>query len=161
MNIAHCREFASSFIFEYFRGPSMLPLMKRDKKSRLIDERAVKSLKRLIGERIKTMRGKQTQDALQELSGVDRSIIIGIEKASRDYRINSLLAVVSALRADETVIFADDPLSQNLYANLKSIVKSGNLKEIAYVADAMDRALGVIEATARSPSATSKPKRSA
>ena len=104
-------------------------------------ESAVSHLKDLIGERIRESRGKVSQDALESMSGVDRGIIGAIENASRDYRIDSLLAVIVALNADEKIVFDKDPLTAKLAEELLYVLQHGHSDDIQLVMLAIRNAL--------------------
>lgn len=135
--------------------------MPKDTKSKLNDETAkrVSELKKLISRRVKQLRIDKhwSQDALGVNAGVDRSIVVRIEKAKDDYRIDSLVAVLLALKADESIIFSPDPLKKKLAENIEKLFTKGDIHEISFVAQMIERAVADPDTT-RAPT---KPRRSA
>lgn len=121
---------------------------------------SVEHLKTLIGSRIKELRGEHSQESIAAASGVDRTIIGHIERGDTDYRIDSLLRVLEALKADsETTLFATDPLEQQLHAQVTRIYRAGVPSETHFIMEAMKRA--ETETTRVRASPPSKPQRSA
>lgn len=56
----------------------------------------------LIGKRVKELRGTISQDAIASAGGTSRRVVGEVERASTDYRIESLLSVIDGLEKQLT-----------------------------------------------------------
>lgn len=121
------------------------------------------AMKQLIGKRVRELRGGIKQEAIAAASGVNRGIIGSIERADKDYRIDSLLRVLQVLQADVLEIFAPDPLAKQLHDAVARIYKAGVPSELHFIMEAIRRAeVGINDlARARSGPHQGKPPRSA
>jgi transcriptional regulator with XRE-family HTH domain len=116
---------------------------------------AVDRIKAAIGERIRKFRGDISQEAVETESGVDRGIISKIEGGKTDYRIDSFLRVLMAVKGDEEILFGKNPLEDALHQQLNIILRGGIPSEIHYIMDALSRAVAVTNhATTRASPAT-------
>lgn len=91
--------------------------------------------KELIGKRVKELRGGISQDAIASAGGTSRRVVGEVERASTDYRVESLLAVIDGLEKQTNtgpdsliaqVIFAPDSLESDLVEKLILVLRHGN-----------------------------------
>ena len=55
---------------------------------------------KLIGIRVRELRGGESQESVCNRAGVSRRVLAGIEAGTRDFQITSLLRILTALDAD-------------------------------------------------------------
>lgn len=109
-------------------------------------------LKQRIGEHMLRLRAGRKQEVIERESGVHRTIIGKIERGSTDYRINSLIKVLIALKASEETLFPDDPLEEALRKKLITVLRRGKPEDRNYLISTIERAAaGLIDIQEESP----------
>jgi transcriptional regulator with XRE-family HTH domain len=127
--------------------------------------------KLLIGERVKALRGKISQDAIAAAGGTTRRVVGEIERSTTDYRIESLLSVIDGLEKQlntgpdalvEKVIFAPDSMESDLVGKLIQVLRHGDPTGKTLVMTSIETAAGGVRIQPTSRSGTmGHPRRSA
>lgn len=110
------------------------------------NQAAVDSVKARIGERVKQLRGETSQEAIEADSRVGRTMIGHIERGSRDYRIDTLLRVLSSVKTTEELLLAPgpDPVEAAAHELIHRIMRHGNSGDRSYILTTLDRAAAAI-----------------